>query len=112
MESGDETDKKPNARTPKSTRKNPKKTPGKGAEMLVVSEDADALPNILDNPSMSSEEEQIPTDSRSSPGPSGLHMATSSNVPFIYVEGASSPLKRKANPSRDSSPTPSKRQRT
>ncbi|KAF8559868.1 hypothetical protein OG21DRAFT_1431070 [Imleria badia] len=111
-ESGDETNKKPNARTPKSTRKKAKQTPRKQEEMSVDPEDPDALPNILKDPRMRLEEQPVPTSARSSPGPAGSHMASSSIAPSTCNEGASSPLKRKASSSRASSPTPSKRQKT
>ncbi|KAF8447634.1 VRR-NUC domain-containing protein [Boletus edulis BED1] len=100
VECGDEIDKKPNARTPKSTRKKTKNTVRKQERMSVESEDADALPNILDGPHATLESQIAATGIRTSPGPS------------TSIKGMSSPLKRKASPPGVVPPTPSKRQRT
>ena len=104
VERGNETDKKPNVRTPKSTRKKAKKMPRKEDKMPADTEDADALPSIFDDPRETSEERPAPMGARPSPGPSDLRSS--------YIEGTSSPLKRKASPPGVVPPTPSKRQKT
>ena len=110
VESGNETDKKPNARTPKSIRKKTKKTLRK--EMFVDTDDADALPSIFDDPHMTLEEQPVSTSARLSPGPVDLRIATCSTTTIASptcTEGASSPLKRKGSPPGFMPPTPSKR---
>ncbi|KAI9571252.1 VRR-NUC domain-containing protein [Boletus coccyginus] len=104
VEQGDEIDKKPNVRTPKSALKKAKRTPRKEEKMPADTEDADALPNIFDDPRATSEEQPVPMGARPSPGSTDLRSSS--------IGGTSSPLKRKASPPRIMSPTPSKRQRT
>ncbi|KAG8217794.1 putative fanconi-associated nuclease 1 [Butyriboletus roseoflavus] len=114
VESGDETDKKPNARALKRTRKTAKKTLRNEEEMLVDTEDADALPSILEDPHAILEEQPVPIGACSSPGPVNLQVVASFGTaiaPSTCIDGTSSPLKRNASPSGVMSPTPSKRPR-
>lgn len=112
VESGNETDKKPNARTPKSSRRKDKKALRKEEQ---VSEDADALPTIFEDPHTTLEEQPVSTGARSSPGPADLRIATCSAITTASstrTEEASTPLKRKASPAGVMSPTSSKRPRS
>ncbi|KAN0077005.1 VRR-NUC domain containing protein [Tylopilus felleus] len=112
VDSGDDTDKKRNTRTPKSTRKRARKTPRRKRETLDT-DDGDALPNILEDPTMALEEQPDPTGARSSPGPGdpyGVASVATAIASSSCIEGTPSPLKRKASPPEVISP--SKRQRT
>ncbi|KAG9318761.1 hypothetical protein JVU11DRAFT_860 [Chiua virens] len=102
-EEGDETD-KPNAKTPKSTRKKSKKTPRKVKDILV-DEDADALPTVFGNTNMSAENQAISIGSCLSPGPVGPRTSSAMAAP------PSNPPKRKGKPLDIASPSPSKRPR-
>ena len=107
VESGDESAKKPKARTPKSTRKKAKK---RKEDTSVDPEDADALPIMVDDSHMAVEGEPAAGgthSSRSSADP--CVSASSANVSSTRAQKTLSPLKRKAP--EIMSPSPSKRPR-
>ena len=113
MESGDEGDKKPNARILKRSRKKGKKSL-REEEMPVDAEDADTLPSVFENPDRILEEQPAPISACSSPGPVDLSVVApfaTAIAPSMCIDGTFCPLKRRASPSGDISPTPSKRPR-